>query len=153
MHRIAPLALSLLILAGLLIFAVAGPSALAKDAEAASPTAEAAQPASCAAPIALEDLSTAELAAWAEEGGMQLVPRETAAAASTPLCPDRRTCDPCQQGDGPCFLKEFGSNSCCVSPTGPCFLCPEGTTIIISTCPCVGSSSKCPRRDQDWQCG
>jgi hypothetical protein len=152
MHRIAPLASSLLILAGLLIFAVAGPSALAEDAEATPPAAEAAQPA-CATPTALEDLSTAELTAWAEEGGMQLIPRETAAAASTPLCPDRRTCDPCQQGDGPCFLKEFGSNSCCVSPTGPCILCPEGTTIIVTTCPCVGSSSKCPRRDQDWQCG
>jgi hypothetical protein len=89
--------------------------------------------------------------------GRDLAPPPPATAGSPPLCPARISCSPCGQGDSPCFIKPFDSDTCCTSPGGPCFTCPTGTTIYVESCPCFGDGPRlaaaCPARDRDWYCG
>jgi hypothetical protein len=89
--------------------------------------------------------------------GLDLAPPPPSTAGSPPLCPARISCGSCGEGDGPCFIKAFGSDTCCTSPGGPCFTCPTGTTIYVESCPCFGDgpglAASCPARDQDWFCG
>ena len=131
----------------------ASPLAASPEAVQSAPSAVATEhgAAACTGVVPLERLSAADLVAWAAEAGTELMPAPVD-LSSPPQCPARISCDPCGQGDGPCFEKAFGSDSCCTSPGGPCFVCPKGTTIYVSTCPCFGDGPSCPRRDQDWYC-
>lgn len=149
MHRFA---LVCTVLAAVL---VAGPSLAAPAGPQSPAEPTAVEGGSCAAAVDLESMSSAELDRWMAEAGAESIERASGSSADPPLCPRRVSCYPCQQGLGPCFLFEFGSDSCCTSPLGPCFQCPYGQTILITRCPCVGlfAARDCPSHDQDWFCG
>ncbi len=162
MQRIASLRTVRTVLAVLAVAVFAAFPALAASAAPASasePIAAGDGSRACAAAVAIERMSAAELELWMAEAGVEPMTPAAAEGGTTdpPQCPKRRSCDPCGEGNGPCFLTPFGSDSCCTSPSGPCFQCPKGTTIQVSSCPCFGDLGeglgRCPARDQDWFCG
>ena len=126
------------------------PGAVATESPAASDDHGVSPSHSCSeTQFSLGDLSVEDLAAQLDRIGAKMFEPDAAQRMSVPACPDIQPCtSPCQEGDGPCFIKPFGSSECCTAKG--CFQCEGGTSIFIITCPCFGRG--CPSRSLDIFC-